>query len=135
MQSNLQNIVRSPPISFGKTRLRSIGFALHGIRALVRHEANARVHLAASVAVVSAGLVMRCSLDEWRWLVLAMAMVWIAEAFNTAIEVLCNLTQPDFHPQVKLIKDLAAGAVLLAAIAATLIGASVAWPHLLGGGA
>jgi len=135
MQSSLQHTASPPLISFGKARLRSIGFALHGIRALVRHEANARIHLAASVAVVLAGLVLRCGLDEWRWLVLAMAMVWIAEAFNTAIEVLCNLAQPDFHPQVKLIKDLAAGAVLLAAMAATLIGTSVAWPHLVGGGA
>jgi diacylglycerol kinase (ATP) len=135
MQSNLKDTASPPLISFGKARLRSIGFALNGIRALIRHEANARVHLAASVAVVSAGLVLRCSLDEWRWLFSAMAMVWIAEAFNTAIEVLCNLNQPNFHPQVKLIKDLAAGAVLLAAIAATLIGASVAWPHLLDGGA
>lgn len=135
MQSDLQDIGRSPPNSFGKARLRSIGFALHGICALVYHEANARIHLAASVAVVLAGLVLRCGLEEWRWLVLSMAMVWIAESFNTAIEVLCNLTQPEFHPQVKLIKDLAAGAVLLAAISATLIGASVAWPHLMGGGA
>ncbi|WP_051146310.1 diacylglycerol kinase family protein [Novosphingobium sp. B-7] len=135
MQSSLRNATRLSFISYGVSRLRSIGFALHGIGALIRNEPNAHVHLVASLAVVLAGLVLHCGLDDWRWLALAMAMVWIAEAFNTAIEVLCNLVQPDFHPQVKQIKDLAAGAVLLAAMVAALIGASVAFPHLFGGGA
>jgi diacylglycerol kinase (ATP) len=111
-------------------RLKSIHHAVNGITAMVRHEHNARVHLAATVMVVALGLRLRVGGDEWRWLLLAIAMVWLTEALNTAIEILCDLVHPGFHPLVKRIKDVAAGAVLVAAITAALIGATIFWPHV-----
>jgi diacylglycerol kinase (ATP) len=137
MQSNLQSDQLSRPAPTGsfsiKARLRSVSYAVQGIVALVREEHNARVHLGASCVVLLTGWRLHCSWDEWRWLLLAIGLVWMAEAFNTAIEVLCDLVQPGFHPQVKRIKDLAAGAVLLAALTAALIGMTVFWPHFMGG--
>ncbi|WP_206238877.1 diacylglycerol kinase family protein [Novosphingobium terrae] len=136
MQSNLHTNQIPCPAPSGRfsirARLRSVSYAAQGIVTLIREEHNARIHLFATGAVVLTGWRLHCTWDEWRWLLLAIGLVWMAEAFNTAIEVLCDLVQPGFHPQVKRIKDLAAGAVLLAALTAALIGMTVLWPHLAG---
>ncbi len=111
-------------------RGRSIGFAARGVRDLFRYEHNAWVHLGAAVLVVLAGLVLHVPPADWRWLILAIALVWAAEAGNTAVERLCDLVHPGHHPVVKRVKDLAAGAVLICAAAAALIGAATLLPHL-----
>ena len=89
------------------------------------------MHLVATVLVVAAGAVLGVSHLEWVALVLAIASVWFAEALNTAFELLCDVTQPDFHPVVKKAKDVSAGAVLLAAIGAVVIGGLVFGPRIL----
>ena len=68
--------------------------------------------------------------SEWCWLVLAISTVWTAEALNTAFEFLADAASPNFHPIVRDAKDVAAGAVLIAAIAATVIGVIVFWSHV-----
>jgi diacylglycerol kinase (ATP) len=97
---------------------------------MVRAEANAQLHLAASVVVLAAGWL--CALDriEWCLLVLAIASVWITEALNTALERLCDRVSTEFHPLLKQAKDVAAAAVLFAAFGAAAIGALVFGPHL-----
>jgi diacylglycerol kinase (ATP) len=70
------------------------------------------------------------SRGEWCWIVLAIAVVWTAEALNTAFEFLADAASPNFHPVVRDAKDVAAGAVLITAIAAVIIGAIVFWPHV-----
>jgi diacylglycerol kinase (ATP) len=70
------------------------------------------------------------SAGEWRWLFLAMALVWLAEAFNTAIEKLCDRIEPGFDPAIGRIKDVSAGAVLIASFAAALIGVLTLAPPL-----
>ncbi|WP_313537709.1 diacylglycerol kinase family protein [Sphingomonas sp.] len=112
-------------------RLKSFRYAIRGLRMLVREEHNARVHLAASLGVLAAGALLRLSWDEWRWIVLAIALVWLAEAFNTAIEDLCDRFCPDFDPAIGRIKDLAAGGVLVASLAAAAIGLLTLGPPLL----
>lgn len=114
-----------------RARLGSFVFAARGLRHMVRREHNARLHLAASLAVVGAGVTLRVSAEDWRWLVLAIAMVWLAEAFNTAIETLCDRVNPEFDPAIGRVKDVAAGAVLVASIAAALIGVLTLGPPLL----
>lgn len=106
-------------------RLRSFVHAFRGIATMLRSQHNAWVHVAATVAVVIAGLVMNLSRADWCWIVLAIAGVWMAEALNTAFEFLCDVASPAFHPMVKQAKDVAAGAVLISAIAATTIGGLV----------
>ena len=111
-------------------RIRSVGFAAEGVRDLFRHEHNAWLHLLASALAVAAGLMLRIDPADWRWLILSIALVWAAEAGNTAVEQLCDLVHPGRHPVVKRVKDLAAGAVLICAAAAALIGAATLLPYL-----
>ncbi len=112
-------------------RLKSFRYAIRGLRVLVREEHNARVHLAASLCAVAAGAALQLSLADWRWLVLAIALVWLAEAFNTAVEDICDRVCPDFDPAIGRIKDLAAGGVLVASLAAAAIGLLTLVPPLL----
>jgi diacylglycerol kinase (ATP) len=108
--------------------MKSFVYAGRGLHSLVRTEHNAWLHLAATVAVVTAGFALKISLGDWRWITLAIAMVWIAEAFNTAIEELCDRITDAFDPAIGRVKDLAAGAVLLASIGAAIIGALTLGP-------
>ncbi len=102
--------------------MNSFVYAGRGLRSLVRSEHNAWLHLAASAVVIPAGFALKLTVDEWRWIVLAIALVWIAEAFNTAIEALCDRITDAFDPVIGRVKDLAAGGVLLASIGAAIIG-------------
>ena len=67
---------------------------------------------------------------EWCWIVLAVSIVWTAEALNTAFEFLADAASPNFHPVVRDAKDVAAGAVLITALASSVIGAIIFWPHV-----
>jgi diacylglycerol kinase (ATP) len=112
------------------SRLRSVRYALRGIRIMCVSQHNAWLHAAATVAVVTLGFVVELSADEWCWIVLACMAVWTAETLNTALEFLTDLASPEFHPLAGKAKDVAAGAVLIAAIGAAIIGVLVFWPHL-----
>jgi len=112
-----------------KSRLRSFGYAGNGVVALVRGQHNAWIHAAATAAVVTAATFFGVSRLDWCLLVLAMALVWAAEALNTAIELLADATVPEEHPLVGRAKDVAAGGVLLCAIGAATVGLLVLWPY------
>src|ERR1700693_977604 len=111
-------------------RIRSFRYAIAGILRMIRCQHNAWIHLVATVGVVAAGLFLQLSRAEWCWIVLAIAIVWTAEALNTAFEFLADAASPSFHPVVRDAKDVAAGAVLITAVAAVIIGAIVFWPHV-----
>ena len=81
---------------------------------------------------VLAGIYFRLSADEWRWIILAIALVWLAEAFNTAIERLGDAITHEHNDYLKFAKDVAAGAVLVASITSALIGLTVFIPHIFG---
>ncbi|MBK5104308.1 MAG: diacylglycerol kinase family protein [Burkholderiales bacterium] len=112
-------------------RLRSFGHALRGIGILLQTQQNARIHAVATVLVVAAGAVFRISPAEWALIVTAILCVWVAEAINTSIEFLVDLASPEPHPLAGKAKDVAAGAVLAAAIGSALIGGLVFGPHLM----
>jgi diacylglycerol kinase (ATP) len=111
-------------------RVRSVRFAIKGIRTMLRTQHNAWIHAAATVAVAVTGALLRLSASEWCWIVLAVMAVWTAEALNTAFEFLTDVASPSFHPLAGHAKDVAAGAVLIAAIGAVVIGLLVFGPHL-----
>jgi diacylglycerol kinase (ATP) len=113
-------------------RIKSFRHALAGLWLMLRTQHNAWVHLGATAAVCAAGLYLRIAAEDWRWLVVAIAMVWIAEALNTAFEHLCDVVSPEFHPSVKRAKDIAAGAVLICAAGAAVLGVLVFRPYLTG---
>jgi diacylglycerol kinase (ATP) len=113
------------------TRAASFGFAFRGLQALLAAEPNARIHLMATVAAIAFGAVLRLTPLEWCAVVVAIALVWMAEALNTAVETICDLVHPEPHPLVARAKDVAAAGVLCAAIGAALIGALVFGARLL----
>jgi diacylglycerol kinase (ATP) len=127
----LSEVPAFPALFSVRARLKSFVFAGRGLRWLVTDEHNAWLHLAATLLAVAAGLLLQISLSDWRWLVLAIATVWLAEAFNTAIEDLCDRISPEFDRAISRVKDLAAGGVLIASIAAALIGLLTLGPPLL----
>ena len=92
---------------------------------------NAWIHLAATVLVGLAGWALGLNRFEWCWIVAAIMAVWVAEALNTAFEHLCDVVSPEFHPEVKTAKDVAAGAVLMTAAGAIAVGLLVLGPRLL----
>ena len=101
--------------------MRSFGYAFQGIWTLVRTQRNARVHLLAVAVVGVSGLVLEFSATEWMVVTLLCTLVLALEAVNTAIEAVVDLVSPHYHPLAKQAKDVAAGAVLLAAIGACII--------------
>jgi diacylglycerol kinase len=101
-----------------------------GLRWLVVSQPNARIHAAATLWVVAAGWFFEISAGEWCAVLLAAAIVWAAEGLNSAFEALADHVAPERHPAVGRAKDLAAGAVLAAAIIAAGVGAVVFAPKL-----
>lgn len=97
---------------------------------MIRCQHNAWIHAAATITVIAAGFFFQLTGAEWCWIILAIAIVWTAEALNTAFEFLADVASPEFHPIVRDAKDVAAGAVLVTAIASVIIGAVIFWPHL-----
>ncbi|HEY5981870.1 MAG TPA: diacylglycerol kinase family protein [Anaerolineales bacterium] len=113
---------------FTASRVRSFGHALEGWWYVMRTQRNAWLHAAIALAIF--GVCLWLQLDALRWaiIVLTTAMVFAAEFFNTAIEVVVDLASPSHHPLAKLGKDIAAAAVLLTALAAVLVGILVLGP-------
>jgi diacylglycerol kinase (ATP) len=106
--------------------------AFVGVADLLKTQPHARWHLLATMGVIGLGLAMGISRGEWLALIPAMALVWVAEAVNTAIELVCDAVTLDKHPLIGRAKDLAAAAVLLAAGFAIAVGILVFWPRLSG---
>lgn len=111
-------------------RLDSFRYAANGIVAMMRTQHNAWLHALATVVVCLVAAYLGISGAEWCCIVLAMVTVWTAEALNTALECLANAVAPCPHPLVKKAKDVAAGAVLLAAVGSAIIGVLILGPRL-----
>lgn len=111
-------------------RLGSIGHAARGIRIMLQTQHNARIHALATMTVLFLGWWADVSSMQWCWLLVAMVVVWMAELLNTALELLADAAFPEFHPLVKQAKDVSAGAVLIAATGAAIIGFIVLGPRL-----
>jgi diacylglycerol kinase len=93
-------------------------------------EHNGRIHAVATALVVAAAIHFRLSADEWRWIILAIALVWLAETLNTAIERLADAITIEPTENIGYAKDVAAGAVLAAAVVSTVIGSTIFLPRL-----
>ncbi|GAB3826828.1 diacylglycerol kinase family protein [Hymenobacter jeollabukensis] len=108
----------------------SFGYAIQGIREALLSEPHLRFHALATAVVVALGAWLHVSRHDWALLALAVGAVWAAELMNTAIETIIDLVSPDFHPLAGRAKDVAAGAVLLMALAAGVVGLLVFGPPL-----
>ena len=118
---------RNPQFSFGK-RIGSFRYAWQGIVTLVRYEHNARIHLVAAVLVIALGFVFRLSSLEWVVIIGCIGSVIAAEAFNTAIEAICNRVSTENNELIKRSKDCAAAGVLVVSITAAIVGAIIFLP-------
>ena len=106
-----------------KSRLKSFAYALNGLKIFFNTQINGLMHLGATIVVIGAGLYFDLNYYEWCVIIIAIAIVFITEIINTSIEFLTNLISPEYNRMAGKVKDLAAAAVLLAAlIAATLAG-------------
>jgi undecaprenol kinase len=110
---------------------RSFAFAGRGVWHAIRTQRNMRVHCAAAIAVIVAAAVLRVGAVQWACLALAIGLVLVAEIFNTVIEAMIDLQTSQIHPLAKIAKDGAAGAVLIASIAAIGVAIAVFVPRLL----
>jgi diacylglycerol kinase len=115
---------------FVKGRLVSFVPAFAGWAHVLRTQPNAWVHAAVTIAVVALALWLRVERVEWLALLLAIGLVWVTEFFNTALEAVVDLASPRQHRLAKAAKDVAAGAVVVAALIAALVGLLVLWPPL-----
>ena len=115
---------------FVRSRLASFSYALQGLAFVLQSQHNAWIHLSATAAAVIGGLIVGLSVNEWLWIVSAIALVWFAEAINTSFEILFDVAQPERSLRIKIAKDVAAGAVLICSIYAVVVALLVFVPHL-----
>lgn len=117
-------------IAWLRAVLRSFGYAFTGLAVLLRTQRNARIHTAAVLVVIGVGLLLRLSRIEWLAVTLICTLVLCLEAVNTALEAVVDLASPELHPLARRAKDVAAAAVLLAALGALVIAALLVLPRL-----
>ncbi len=106
------------------------GYAFSGLWYALRTQRNARVHAAIALLAILVGFLLHISAVEFAMLFVAITGVFIAEMFNTVMELCVELASPDYHPLAKTAKDVAAGAVLLSALLSIIIGLLIFGPHL-----
>ena len=116
--------------SLWRQERRSFGYAFEGIRHAWRTQRHLRVHVALGLLAVGMGLALGLGTGEWAALLTVMTVVIALELLNTVAEAAVDLASPRFHPKAKVAKDVAAGAVLVSALGATLVGAVIFVPKL-----
>ena len=111
--------------------IRSFLYAGRGIKYCFKEEVNFRVHVLACAIVIAAGCFFSISLTEWLFVIVCCTLVMAMEMLNTAIEKMCNLISTEFHPAIKFIKDVSAGAVLVCAIGSAITGMAIFLPKII----
>jgi diacylglycerol kinase len=109
----------------------SLQHAIDGLITFLSHERNARFHSAATVIAILLGFWLDISILQWTVVVISISFVWAMELINTSIEKICDQIDPNPNPTIKTIKDLAAGAVLVAALMSVIIGLMIYLPPLI----
>ena len=106
-----------------RSRKNSFAYAFSGIWQLLKGEPNAKIHAIATIVVIVAGFIRHIGHWQWTAVIFAIGLVWITEAVNTSVEKLCDFAcGENYHPAIKIIKDVSAGAVLIAAMVSVCIG-------------
>ncbi len=111
-------------------RLKSFKYAFDGLKLFFVNDHNGRVHLFAAAVAIALSFYLKLSALEWIAILAVISAVIVAEIFNSSIEKLADVVSPDFHPKIKIVKDLAAAAVLVAAFLALAVGVIIFIPKL-----
>ncbi len=114
-----------------KKLIRSFGYAFKGVAYATTSQLNFRIHLVAMVLATIAGFLLHISPGEWQWVMLCVTIVLVTEIFNTMIETLVDLVSPGFNEKAGRVKDMAAGAVVIAATFALVTGLIIFLPKIL----
>ncbi|MDB5140136.1 MAG: diacylglycerol kinase [Mucilaginibacter sp.] len=114
-----------------KKLIRSFGYAFKGVAYATTSQLNFRIHLGATLIAVIMGFVLHISTGEWQWVAISIALVLVTEIFNTMIETLVDLVSPGYNEKAGHIKDMSAGAVVIAALFALITGLMIFLPKLL----
>ena len=114
-----------------KKLLRSLGYAVNGLKAAFRTEQNFRLHTMAALLAVLLSFFLKITAYEWLIIILCIVGVMALELVNTSIEKICDRISPEKHPQIKYIKDAAAAAVLIVAAGAFIAGLVIFLPRLM----
>ncbi|GGE65978.1 diacylglycerol kinase (ATP) [Pedobacter psychrotolerans] len=112
-------------------RLRSFKYAINGLRLFLMNDHNGRVHFCAAIIAIGLSWLLHISALEWVTILLMIGAVIVTEMINASIEKLADVVSPEYHPKIKIVKDVAAGAVLVTAFLAVIIGAIIFIPKLL----
>ena len=121
----------NPAGGFIKSRIKAFGYAFSGWWFVIRTQRNAWIHMLVSVLVIIMSFILRINASDWALILLAIAMVWIAEFLNTALEAVVDLaTNHQQHELARVGKDVGAAAVLIAATSSALIGLLILGPPL-----
>ncbi|MBA3829124.1 MAG: diacylglycerol kinase family protein [Taibaiella sp.] len=111
--------------------IKNVQFASHGIRVFFKTEKNGKIQGIIAVLVIISGIFLKISRTEWLFILGFIAMIISLEMLNSAIEKICNMISAEYHPQIKIIKDISAAAVLFAAVIAAVAGLIIFIPYLL----
>jgi len=109
----------------------SFGFAIDGLKSLIKNEHNSRIHLTAAVLAVGAAIILKINPTEWLLLFIVIGIVFIAELFNSAIEALSDRVEPEKNDLIRNAKDYAAAAVLVSAVIAVIAGCYIFIPKII----
>ena len=116
--------------SFLIKRIKSIGYAFKGAYKLITTEASVKVQFVIGLIMTGAGFYFNLSPTEWIIQILTIALIMAVEGMNTAVEEMADFIHPEHHSKIGLIKDLAAGAVFIVAIAAVIVGCIIYFPKI-----
>jgi diacylglycerol kinase (ATP) len=117
-------------VAYIKTRLLSFRHAFSGLSYVIRTQRNAWIHSVATILVIILAFWLSLPAFQWAILIITIAMVWMAEFINTALEAVVDLASPQKHPLAKVGKDVGAAAVLISAVGAAIIGILILGPPL-----
>lgn len=122
-ENNLEQKFRQP-------LYKAFGNAFNGLSLFFRKERNGKIQAAVTAIILITGFIFHLSFMEWILILICICLVLALEMVNSAVEHLCNLVHPEYHPSIKIIKDIAAGAVLFASIISVAIGLIIFLPKL-----
>jgi len=119
-------------MNYIKKRIQSFGYAFQGLGTLFRETPNAQIQLIAAIVAVTMGFVLHISTEEWLAVIIVIGLVLALEALNSSLETLADYAcNKEIHPLIRKVKDLAAAGVLLAALAALVVGIVLFLPKII----
>lgn len=124
-------IQNNSAIIYKQPLVKTFANALNGLTYFFKKERNGKIQAGVSAVVFIAGLYLHLSTVEWMVTLLCICIVMVLEIMNSALEHLCNMVHSEYHPSIKIIKDVAAGAVLFASIISIIIGLIIFLPKIL----